>query len=197
MKLIVGLPLLVSSLLMAGASVVEAAAPSEWKYDAMHSRIGFSVRHLMISTVTGRFKQATAKVLLDEQDLTSSEVALEVATDSVETGETKRDDHLRSPDFFDSKRFPKLVFKSTKIAKAGNGYRLTGNLTIRDVTKSVTLNADLSPAIKTPNGFVRGAKLTGTIKRSDFGLKWNQVLEAGGVAISDDVSLDIQVEITK
>jgi polyisoprenoid-binding protein YceI len=196
MKLIAtGLPLIVSSLLMASASVAQAA-PAEWKYDAMHSRIGFSIRHLVISSVAGRFKQATARVMLDEADMTKSEVSLEIAADSIETGEPKRDDHLRSPDFFDAKKFPKLSFKSTKIVKAGSAYKLLGNLTIRDVTKSVALDASISQAVKTPNGLVRGAKLSGVIKRSDFGLKWNQLLEAGGVAVGDDVTLDIQVEIT-
>lgn len=196
MKGILGMPLLVSSLLMATATVTQAA-PAEWKYDPMHSRIGFSVRHLVVSTVSGHFKQASAKVLLDDSDLTKSEVQLEIAADSVETGEPKRDDHLRSADFFDAKRFPKLGFKSTKVVRAGGAYKIVGNLTIRDVTRSVTLDASITQPVKTPNGLVRGAKLSGVIKRSDFGLKWNQVLEAGGVAVSDDVALDIHVEVTK
>jgi len=170
----------------------------EWKYDASHTRVGFSVSHLIVSSVAGRVKQANAKVVLDDAGMTKSQVSIEIAAASVDTDEPKRDDHLRSPDFFDAKKFPKLTFKSTKIVKAGNGYKLTGDLTIRDVTKSVTLDASISEPVKSPFGYaVRGAKLGGVIKRSDFGLKWNKALEAGGVAVGDEVTLDIQVEVTK
>jgi len=189
------------SLILAAALFVTAAAnaaPVEWKYDPSHTRIGFSISHLLVSSVAGRFKQATAKVLLDDADMTKSQVSVEIVAASIDTDDAKRDDHLRSPDFFDVAKFPKLTFKSSKLAKSGNGYKLTGDLTIRDVTKSVTLDASISQPVKSPFGFaVRGARLTGVIKRSDFGLKWNKALEAGGVAVGDDVALDIQVEVTK
>jgi polyisoprenoid-binding protein YceI len=180
------------------AAAVAHAAPVAWKYDASHTRIGFSISHLIVSSVAGRFKQATANVVLDDADMTKSQVSIEIAAASIDTDEPKRDDHLRSPDFFDVKKFPKITFKSTKIIKAGNAYKLTGDLTIRDVTKPVTLDASISQPVRSPFGFdVRGAKLSGVLKRSDFGLKWNKALEAGGVAVGDDVTLDIQVEVTK
>jgi polyisoprenoid-binding protein YceI len=131
-------------------------------------------------------------------DLTKSQVAVEINAASIDTGDQKRDDHLKSPDFFDVKKFPKLTFKSTKIAKAGAGYELTGDLTIRDVTKSVTLDATLSAPVKTPWGNqARAAKVTGKIKRTDFGLKWNKGLETGGVLVGEEVTLNVSAEVTK
>lgn len=189
-RLLAALPLLVAG--------IAHADSVEWKLDTSHTNIGFSVPHLVVSSVSGRFKEASAKVVLDDADLTKSEVAIEINAASIDTSEAKRDDHLRSADFFDTKKFPKLTFKSTKIAKAGNGYKLTGNLTIRDVTKPVTLDATLSAPIKTPWGNqARAAKLTGKLKRGDFGLKWNKALEAGGFVVGEEVTLDITAEVTK
>ena len=189
-RLFAALPLLVAG--------IAHADSVEWKLDLSHSSVGFSVPHLVVSSVDGRFKEATAKVNLDDADLTRSQVSVEINTASVDTGDQKRDDHLKGPDFFDVKKFPKVTFKSTKIAKSGASYKLTGDLTIRDVTKSVTLDATVSAPVKTPWGNqARAAKLTGKIKRSDFGLKWNKALEAGGVLVGEDVTLDVKAEVTK
>ena len=189
-RLFAALPLLVAG--------IAHADSVEWKLDLSHSSVGFSVPHLVVSSVDGRFKEATAKVNLDDADLTHSQVSVEINTASVDTGEQKRDEHLKGPDFFDVKKFPKLIFKSTKIAKSGAAYKLTGDLTIRDITKSVTLDATISAPVKTPWGNqARAAKLTGKIKRSDFGLKWNKALEAGGVLVGEDVTIDVKAEVTK
>jgi polyisoprenoid-binding protein YceI len=189
-RLLAALPLLVAG--------IAHADSVEWKLDLSHSSVGFSVPHLVVSSVDGRFKEATAKVALDDADLTKSQVSVEINAASIDTGEVKRDEHLKGPDFFDVKKFPKLTFKSTKIAKAGAGYKLTGDLTIRDVTKSVTLDATLSAPVKTPWGNqARAAKLTGKIKRGDFGLKWNKALEAGGVVVGEDVTIEVKAEVTK
>ena len=189
-RLFAALPLLVAG--------IAHADSVEWKLDLSHSSVGFSVPHLVVSSVDGRFKEASAKINLDDADLTKSQVSLEINAASVDTGDQKRDDHLKGPDFFDVKKFPKLTFKSTKIAKAGAAYKLTGDLTVRDVTKSVTLDATLSAPVKTPWGNqARAAKLTGKIKRSDFGLKWNKALEAGGVLVGEDVTIDVKAEVTK
>jgi polyisoprenoid-binding protein YceI len=170
----------------------------EWKLDLSHSSVGFSVPHLVISSVDGRFKEATAKISLDDADLTKSQASVEINAASIDTGDQKRDDHLKGPDFFDVKKFPKLAFKSTKIVKAGAAYKLTGDLTIRDITKSVTLDATISKPVKTPWGNqARAAKLSGKIKRGDFGLTWNKALEAGGVVVGDDVTIDVKAEVTK
>lgn len=189
-RFIAALPLLVAGLAHADAV--------EWKLDTSHTKIGFSVPHLVVSSVEGRFKEASANVKLDDADLTKSEVSVDINAASIDTGDTKRDDHLKSPEFFDAKKFPKLSFKSTKIVKAGAGYKLTGNLTIRDVTKAVTLDATLSAPVKTPWGnHARAAKLSGKVKRSDFGLKWNKALEAGGFVIGEEVTLNVNAEVTK
>jgi polyisoprenoid-binding protein YceI len=189
-RFIAALPLLVAGLAHADAA--------EWKLDASHTNIGFTVPHLMVSTVDGRFKDASAKIKLDDADLTKSEVSVEIKADSIDTFDVERDKHLRSAEFFDTAKFPKLTFKSTKIVKAGTGYKLTGNLTIRDVTQSVTLDATLSAPVKTPWGIqARAAKISGKIKRADFGLKWNKNLDAGGVVIGDEVTLKVSAEVTK
>jgi polyisoprenoid-binding protein YceI len=189
-RLIAALPLLIAGIAHADAV--------EWKLDPSHTAVRFTVPHLMVSKVHGRFKEATASVKLDDADLTKSTVSVDINAASIDTDDPKRDDHLRGPDFFDVKKFPKLTFKSTKIAKAGAGYKLTGDLTIRDVTKSVTVDATLSAPVKTPWGNqARAATITGKLKRSDFGLKWNKALDAGGVVVGDDVTLDVAVEVTK
>jgi polyisoprenoid-binding protein YceI len=189
-RFIAALPLLVAGIAHADAV--------EWKLDPSHTSIGFSVPHLVVSSVDGRFKEATAKINLDDADVTKSEVAVEINAASIDTGDAKRDDHLKGPDFFDAKKFPKLSFKSTKVAKSGAGYKLSGNLTIRDVTKPVTLDATLSAPVKTPWGNqARAAKLTGKIKRSEFGLKWNKALEAGGFVVGEDVTINVSAEVTK
>lgn len=189
-RLIATLPLLIAG--------IAHADSVEWKLDTSHTTVGFSVPHLVVSSVDGRFKEATAKINLEDADLTKSQVSVEINAGSIDTGDQKRDDHLKSPDFFDTKKFPKVSFKSTKIAKAGTGYKLTGDLTIRDVTKSVTFDATLSGPVKTPWGNqARAAKVTGKIKRGDFGLKWNKALETGGVVVGDEVTIDVKAEVTK
>lgn len=189
-RLIAALPLLIAG--------IAHADSVEWKLDTSHTTVGFSVPHLVVSSVDGRFKEATAKINLDDADLTKSQVSVEINAGSIDTGDQKRDEHLKSPDFFDTKKFPKLTFKSTKIAKAGAGYKLTGDLTIRDVTKSVVLDATLSAPVKTPWGNqARAAKVSGKIKRGDFGLKWNKALEAGGVVVGDEVTIEVKAEVTK
>lgn len=189
-RLFAALPLLVAGIAQADSV--------EWKLDLSHTSIGFSVPHLVVSSVDGRFKEASATVKLDDADLTKSDVSVTINTSSVDTGDAKRDEHLRGTDFFDAKKFPTVTFKSTKISKAGAGYKLTGNLTIRDVTKPVTLDATLSAPVKTPWGNqARAATLTGKVKRGDFGLKWNKALETGGVVVGDDVTINVKAEVTK
>lgn len=189
-RLFAALPLLVAGIAQADSV--------EWKLDLSHTSIGFSVPHLVVSSVDGRFKEASATVKLDDADLTKSDVSVTINAASVDTGDAKRDEHLRGSDFFDAKKFPTLSFKSTKISKAGKGYTLTGNLTIRDVTKPVTLDATVSAPVKTPWGNqARAATLTGKVKRGDFGLKWNKALETGGVVVGDDVTINVKAEVTK
>jgi polyisoprenoid-binding protein YceI len=189
-RFIAALPLLIAGLAHADAA--------EWSLDTAHTKIGFSVSHLVVSSVDGQFSQASAKIKLDEADLTKSDVAVEINAASIDTQDEKRDTHLKGPDFFDTQKFPKITFKSTKIAKAGADYKLTGNLTIRDVTKPVTLTGTLSAPVKTPWGKqVRAAKLTGKIIRSEFGMKWNKSLDSGGFVVGDEVALTVNAEVAK
>jgi polyisoprenoid-binding protein YceI len=174
------------------------AEPTEWALDTSHSTVGFTVSHMVVSEVDGKFKTYTGKALLDESDLTKSTVEFSADVASIDTGDAKRDEHLKSPDFFDAAKFPKLTFVSTKITKAGKGYKLKGNLTIHGVTKEVTLDATVSQAVKNPWGKqVRAVKITGKVKRSDFGLSWNKTLDQGGVLVGDEVTLELKLEINK
>ncbi len=190
---------LLSALPLLFVTTLAQAEPTEWTFDPSHSEIGFKVAHLVVSSVSGRFKEIqSSHIVVDDQDPSKDQIAIEIKVDSISTDEAKRDEHLKGPDFFDSKKFPTLKFASTKVVKAGKGYKVTGTLTIRDVSKTVTLDATLSQPIKNPWGKqVRGATLTGKIKRADFGLKWNKALEAGGVVVGEDVSLQIQAELTR
>jgi polyisoprenoid-binding protein YceI len=175
-----------------------SADTTEWAMDPSHSHVGFSVKHLVVSSVSGRFKDVSANVKLDEADLTKSQVDITIKAASIDTDEPKRDEHLRSPDFFDTAKYPTLSFHATKIVKGGKGFKVSGDLKIKDVTKSVTLDGTLSRAVTSPwNKQVRAADFQGTIKRADFGLKWNKALEAGGVVVGEDVALDIQLELNK
>jgi polyisoprenoid-binding protein YceI len=138
-------------------------------------------------------------VELDEANLTKSQVDISIKVDSIDTDEAKRDEHLKSPDFFDAKKYPTIAFKSTKITHSGGSkYKLTGDLTMHGVTKVATLDAIISEPIKNPWGkMVRGVKLSGKLQRSAYGLKWNKALETGGFLVGEDVTLDIQVELNK
>ena len=181
------------------ATAVAHAEPLEWSFDSAHSQIGFKVAHLVVSNVSGRFKEVQkSSIVIDDQDVSKDRVEIEIKADSISTDEAKRDEHLKSPDFLDTKKFPLVKFTSTKVVKAGKGYKVTGELTIRDVTKPVTLDVTLSAPIKNPWGKqVRAATLTGKIKRADFGLTWNKALETGGVVVGDVVTLEIQAEVTR
>lgn len=170
-----------------------------WNLDTAHSGIHFSVRHMVFAKVRGRFGAWRGKVDLDPQDLTRSSVEVEIDSASIDTGVADRDTHLRSGDFLDVERFPKLRFKSSKVEKAGGDrYRLHGELTIRDVTREVVLDAEYGGQAKDPWENQRVAfTATTSLDRGDFGLKWNQVLEAGGVLVAERIDVEIEVQAVK
>lgn len=179
-------------------SLPALAEPSAWAIDPTHARFGFSATHMVFSEVDGEFKKATGTILLDEADLTKSSVEIVIEAASIDTGNEDRDKHLRSADFLDVEKFPQITFKSTKIKKAGKAYKVTGDLTIRGVTKPVTLDVDLSNALTNPWGKqVRGAKVRGKINRHDFGVSWNKTLDKGGVLVGDEVAFNIKLELNK
>jgi polyisoprenoid-binding protein YceI len=172
---------------------------NNWGIDAAHSGVNFSVRHMVVSKVRGRFTKFSGTVRLDEEDLTKSSVDVHIDATSIDTGTEQRDAHLRSPDFFDVARFPELLFQSSRIEKAGkDAYRVVGNLTIRDVTREVSLEVEYAGKGKDPWGNERVAFAAKTaIERKDFGLGWNQVLEAGGVLVGDRVEIELDVQFVK
>ena len=180
-----------------------AKAQTNWNVDASHSKLGFAVTHMMVSETEGKFKIYEGKISSSKADSDFNDAKIDFTVDaaSINTDDEKRDGHLKSADFFDVAKFPKITFvsKSMKAGKIKNTYILVGDLTMHGVTKSVTLNAiGASKIVKDPYGMERYAfKVTGTVNRKDFGLAWNAVLEAGGVAVSKDVRLDINIEITK
>jgi len=180
------------------ALAAETSSPVEWTIDPTHTQVGFTVPHMVVSEVDGLFRQFSGKVLLDEKDVTKSKVELTVQVASIDTGVPDRDKHLRSGDFFDAENHPTITFKSTKIVKAGKGYKVTGDMSIRGVTKVVTLDATLSEAVTNPWGKqVRGAKLTGKVNRMDFGVSWNKALDKGGIAVGNEVTIEVKAEINK
>ena len=181
------------------AFVASVASAEEWSIDPAHTRIGFSVPHMVVSDVEGRFHDVKGKVDIDDADLTKSTVELTIAAGSIDTASADRDKHLKGPDFFDVTKYPNLTFKSTKVAKAGKAkYKVTGDLTIRDVKKSVTLDVNVSDPVTSPWGkLVRAVKVEGKINRHDFGLNWNKTLDKGGVLVGDDVTLDLRFELNK
>src|SRR5688500_15353934 len=170
-----------------------------YKIDVDHSDIMFKVKHMMISTATGYFKKFDATVETTGNDFTNAKVTFEADIDSVDTKNEQRDTHLKSDDFFNAAQFPKLTFRSTSIEKEGEGeYKLKGDLTIRDITKPITLDVDYNGSTKDPWGFERaGFEVTGKMNRKEYGLKWSAVTEAGGLVVDDIVKLQMNVEFVK
>jgi polyisoprenoid-binding protein YceI len=169
---------------------------TKWGIDASHSEVLFKVKHLMISTVTGSFKEFGADAELEGDDLTNASVRFWASTASIFTNDEKRDGHLRSADFFDSERFPKLTFTSTRIEGSGSQWKVTGDLTIKDITKPVMLDVEWSGMAKDPWGNTKaGLQLSGRIDRKQWGLNWNAALETGGLLVSDEVRIVCEVQL--
>ena len=166
-----------------------------WIVDSIHSHIGFSVRHMMVTTVRGAFTTYNGTFELDPADFTKSKISGEIDVASVDTKNADRDTHLRTDDFFDAKNHPKITFTSTSIEAKGGDYVVHGDLTLRGVTKPIALDVEFAGATKNPYGqTIIGVSATGSINRSDFGVKFNALLEAGGVAVSDKVKIEIEVQ---
>ncbi|MCI0570520.1 MAG: YceI family protein, partial [Myxococcaceae bacterium] len=174
-------------------------ATTTWNIDTTHSGINFSVRHMVISKVRGSFRAFAGTVTLDEQAATAASVTARIEVASIDTGVEQRDGHLRSPDFFDAEKYPAITFQSTKVQKgAGNHLVVTGNLTIRDVTREVSLDVEQLGTGKDPWGNERVAFAAKTsINRGDYGLKWNQALEAGGVLVGEKIDIELEVQAVK
>jgi polyisoprenoid-binding protein YceI len=167
----------------------------EWKIDTSHSQIEFSVKHMAISTVRGKFRAFDATVETTEQgQLRSLHATIDART--IDTNMEQRDAHLRSADFFDTDNFPTITFRSTQVEKRGrDGYRVTGDLSMRGVTRPATFDVEVAPQVKDPWGNTRvAAEAHGTVNRKEWGLNWNQALEMGGVLVSEQVKFNIEVQ---
>ena len=183
------------AVMLTGASF----AQSSWSFDKTHSKIGFSVDYMLITDVDGYFKKFDGSVTTAKEDFVDALISFTVDAGSVDTDEPKRDEHLRSEDFFYTQKFPNFTFKSTSMKKvSGNNYKLVGNLTMRGVTKSVTLNGTFGGVKKDPWGNTKaGFKLTGKVNRKDYGINWSKALDGGGFVVGDDVTLNINVTLIK
>ena len=184
-----------AGLFLAGASTVQAQT---WTIDQAHSAAHFAVRHLMVSTVRGDMGKITGTVTFDPTQPSAGSIEASIDVAGVDTREPGRDTHLKSADFFDVANFPTMTFKSRKIdTAAGGGYKVVGDLTLRGVTKEVVLDVEpLRPAIKDQRGATRtGTTATTRINRQDYGVKWSRTLDGGGVVVSDEVSITIDVEL--
>jgi polyisoprenoid-binding protein YceI len=167
-----------------------------WKVDEVHSSIHFGVRHMAVATLRGQFRRWTAELTMDEKELTASSVAITMDAASVDTGNAERDASLRSPRFFDTEQFPSITFQSSRVERAAkDSYRIRGNLTIRGVTKEIELEMEAGGFVTDSRGVRRaGFTARGSVLRGHFGMVFNQVLEAGGVAIGDRVEILLEVE---
>jgi len=176
------------------------AFATTWTIDPDHSNVGFKVRHLMVSNVKGSFEKHTGVVEINDKDITKSKVEVSIDTNSINTNVQKRDEHLRSADFFDVAKYPAMTFVSKKVAKAGKDkLKVTGDLTLHGITKQVVLDVE-GPTIesKDPWGNIRkGATATTKINRKDFGLAWNKALETGGVAVGEEITITLEIEMIK
>lgn len=168
---------------------------STWAIDSVHSIAEFAAKHMMVSTVKGRFRTLEGTIHIDEANPINSSVTASIETASIDTGDERRDGHLRSDDFFNAERFPKITFQSTKVEKVDEEHwKITGDLTIRDVTKPVVLDTEFEGQIKDAYGKQRAAfSAETTINRKEFGLNWNGVLEAGGVVVGDRIRVMLNI----
>jgi polyisoprenoid-binding protein YceI len=188
---------ILTTLLLAGAALAPAAT---YDIDPAHSSAQFTVKHMMISNVRGQFSKVSGTLDFDPGNPAADSVKATIEASTINTQEAKRDDHLKSPDFFDVARFPAITFQSTGFRKTASGkYQVTGDLTIHGVTRRVALDVDgPTPEVKDPWGNSRiGISASTKINRSDFGLTWNKALEAGGVMVSDEVAIALEIEFVK
>ncbi|WP_224364121.1 YceI family protein [Hyalangium versicolor] len=189
-----------SAVAVAALALPSLALASTWDADPAHSTSTFTVKHMMITNVTGAFGKTEATINVDDKDITKSTVTATIDASTIDTREPKRDAHLKSPDFFDVEKFPSITFKSKKVEKAGEGkLKVTGDLTLHGVTKEVALDVTgPTSEVKDPWGNTRSGVTASTkLNRKDFGLNWNKTLETGGVLVGDEVSVVLDLSLIK
>jgi polyisoprenoid-binding protein YceI len=174
-------------------------AKTIWYLDPTHSEVGFKVKHMMITTVSGKFKSYNVEFSNENDDFTTSEITFSADVETIDTNNADRDNHLKSADFFDVEKFPKITFKSSGIVKKSDSeYVVNGDLTIKGITKPIILNAEYSGSIKDPWGNIKaGLSITAKINRKDFGLTWNAPLETGGLLVGEEVKIYAEIELVK
>lgn len=171
---------------------------TKWTIDTMHSEVQFKVKHLVISTVTGTFNKFEGTAESDAEDFDGAKVSFNLDVDSIDTNVADRDAHLKSDDFFNAAQFPQIKFENGTLSKSGGSYKLVGDLTIRDNTQKVTLDVDFGGSMVDGYGQTKaGFEVSGKVSRKEFGLKWNQVTEAGGVVVGDEVRILINAQFVK
>ena len=191
LRKVIKLPLILVSLAM----LLSFSHAQKLEIDVAHSEVGFSIKHMMISNVKGKFTKFDADIDFDIKSKTFKSLKANVDANSIDTGIQKRDDHLRSPDFFEVAKYPQINFVMTKYISKGDGGVMEGRLTMHGVTKTVKLNVDVNGVIKDFRGNTKvGFSLSGKVNRKDFGLNWNKVLEFGGVAVGEEVKIVIELE---
>jgi polyisoprenoid-binding protein YceI len=170
-----------------------------WKIDQAHSEIKFKVKHLVVSTVTGQFNDFSATIESEKSNFSDAKISFEAAIDSIDTKNEQRDGHLKSADFFDAGNYPKLTFVSKSLKKkSDNTFEITGDMTIRGITKEIKIEAVYNGTVKGFGGTdVAGFEITGKLNRFDFGLKWNTLTEAGGIVVGEEIKIEIAVELQK
>lgn len=172
---------------------------SKWAIDPSHSEISFKVKHLVVTTLTGKFETFEGGLETANEDFSDANISFTADVASINTGNADRDGHLKSDDFFNAEAFPKVTFTSTSFTKTSDGeYKLAGNITLRDVTKPIELTVEYGGTATDPWGNVKaGFEINGKIKRKEFGLKWDALTEAGGAVVSDEVKLHLNVQLVK
>lgn len=177
---------------------MESAVKTKWAVDPTHSEVHFKVKHLVISTVTGTFKSFEGSLETENDDFNEAAIEFSLDVNSIDTNQEQRDEHLKSADFFDAAQFPKISFKSVLFKKDGDDYELTGDLTVRDVTKPVKLSVEYGGTATDFYGNEKaGFEVSGKISRKEFGLTWDGITEAGAIVVGDDIKLTINLQFAK
>lgn len=187
------------TLIIIAVSVISLNAQTSWKIDAAHSNVIFNVSHMVIAEVTGNFKEFNATLVQNGEDFSGGKLTATIKVSSIDTDNEGRDKHLRSADFFDAEKYPEITFVSKSIEKISDkNYKVTGDLTMRGVTKSVVLDMKFNGQMNDPWGNTKaGFKATTRVDRKDFGLGWNKVLETGGLMVGEDINIIINTEMNK
>lgn len=172
---------------------------TSWNVDKMHSEVGFKVKHMMITNVSGSFGEFDVNATTQGEDFSTANIGFSVDINSINTGVADRDGHLKSDDFFNAEAYPQMTFKSTGITKKDDeNFTISGDLTIRDITKKVDFDAKFGGIAVDPYGQTKaGLTVTGKVKRSEFGLKWSAITEAGSIVVSDDIKLHGEIQLVK